>query len=83
MQPFLTDDFFLFYFMNQNEIFRESLDYSDLEQYIGVYSLEGRHYHGEIELPHQFKGVLNNQLMIIRDDDPDHFIIGLYEIELN
>ena len=82
-QPFIADDLLLFQFMNQNETFRESLDFSDLEQFIGVYSLEDGTYHGEIELPYRLKGVMNNQLMLLKDDDPDNFIIGLYEIDLN
>lgn len=82
-QPFVAGDLLLFQFMNQNETFRQSLDFSDLEQFIGVYNLEDGTYYGEVELPHRLKGVIDNQLILLKDDDPDNFIIGLYEINLD
>ena len=81
MQPYLTDRYFIHYFINQTEEVFQTLDSSDAGLFVAVYDRFTYEYLGEIEIPGVLTGVIDNQLMVLLDEDPDNFTIGLYEIQ--
>ncbi|MCH8557126.1 MAG: 6-bladed beta-propeller [Balneolia bacterium] len=83
MQPYLTDDYFIFYFVNQTEEVFQTLDSDDAGIFAAVYDKHSFDYVGEITLPGMLTGVIDSKLMVLLNDDPDDFTIGLYEIDVN
>lgn len=81
MQPYLTERYFLFYFINPSEEAYEMQDSINIGMFVAVYDREDYSYVGELSLPALLTGVIDNKLMLLLNDDPDALTIGLFEIE--
>jgi hypothetical protein len=80
MQPYLTERYFLFHFINPSKEAYETQDSINIGTFVAVYDREDYSYVGELSLPALLTGVIDNKLMLLLNDDPDALTIGLYEI---
>lgn len=83
MQPYLTERYFLFYFINPSKEAYEMKDSINVGMFVAVYDREDYSYMGELSLPVLLTGVIDNKLMLLLNDDPDALTIGLYEINID
>ncbi len=81
MQPYTTDSYFLFYFMNQTQESFQTMESDGVGFFVAVYDRENYSYLGELPIPGALTGVIDNKLMILLNDDPDDLTIGLYEVQ--
>lgn len=78
--PFISNDYFAFYFFNFTEEFWDGRGQNDKVNYLQIFDKEDM-YVGEIALPYFPLGLdQNSRLYLLEDEDPDNALIGVYEI---
>lgn len=77
--PFVNKDYFVFYFFNFTEDYWETRDQSTKHHFLQFFDKKDQ-FLFELEVPHYPLGMLGNKLLLVEDDNPDNFRIGVYSI---
>lgn len=80
---FYTSQYLGNFYINGTEAWLDTKDLNDLNYYLAVYAREDYQLLDVIPSQYRLIGVHNEQFYFIEDEDPLHFKIGVYEIEVN
>lgn len=79
--PFISEDFFVFYFFNFTQEYWDTRDQSKKEHFLQFYDKQDN-FVSEFRVLHFPLGMIgNNKLLLVEDDDPDNFRIGVYAVQ--
>lgn len=83
-ENFTTEELYFFYFFNNSEEFWNTHDPNKRSHFLAVYKkTQPYEYLGELKLPHAPLMITSdNIIFLLKDDDPDNFIVSKYEINL-
>lgn len=77
---YFLSDYLLNFFVILTEDFQQTRDHNEKIHYITLYDRNTYDSYGEIELPYYLGSVIEDQLYLIEDDNPEQYTIGVYEI---
>ena len=77
---YLTERYLLLHFENVTEEFYQTRDHNEKNHFLKVYDRKTHEFYNELELPNIIGQVVDNNIYLIEDDNPEHYTIGVYEI---
>lgn len=78
--PFVSEDYFVFYFFNFTEEYWETRDQSTKHHFLQFFDKQDN-FLFELEVPYYPLGMAGNNLLLVENDNPDNFRIGVYNIQ--
>ena len=80
---YFSNNYLLHHFQNMTESWFNTNDYLSKENYLNVFDYSKFEYYGTIILPGTLGDVYGDICFIIEDYNPDNFIIGEYEVQID
>jgi hypothetical protein len=80
---FVTSNYIIHFFENLSKEFIRTRDTNKRNYFINIYDKESHRLLSELQLPAYLGAMYNNKLYIIKDSNPDHYTIYVYEIRHN
>lgn len=68
------------YFETLTESFFKTEDFNDKKPFLAIYNSKTHNSYGDVKLPYILGEVAGGKLYLIENSNPDHFTVGIYEV---
>jgi hypothetical protein len=77
---FMTEEYYLHFFMNLTDRWFKTLNISNRKYYLSIYDKKSENLIETITLPHSLGSVAHNRLYLVERSNPNNYTIGAYEL---